>query len=82
MKTLTTPPPALAPRHAVRIGHTTFLPAPLPMSMAACCGEGGWCEFHSTGADVRADGVHHAEQAGHVVLVGEGRTVTVVEVTS
>lgn len=69
----------LAP-HAVRIGHTTPLNIPLLMPLAVCCDRDP-CEFCATD-HVQEKGVAHARQAGHDVLVGEGRALTRIEVTS
>lgn len=77
MSTLTTPAP-----HHIRIGHTEFLRWPVPASVAVCDDCGPTCLWRENTGHVRADGVQHAEQAGHRVRVAEGRAITTIEVTS
>jgi hypothetical protein len=68
--------------HHVRIGHTEFLRWPVPAAVAVCDEHGPACLWLESTGHARADGVHHAEQAGHRVRVAEGRTITTIEVTS
>lgn len=77
--------PALAEHHHVRVGHTQFVAPPGPsLSLRAACLDAlhPWCEWTSYTGHARGDAVRHAVVAGHVVAVAEGRTVTMIEVTS
>lgn len=71
------------PAHAVRVGHTSQLTAPVSSPYAICLDPDHVdCGWHSRTDHPRTDGVAHASTEGHVVLVAEGRTATKVEVTS